>query len=168
MQQTIEENSNTASSLPRIPPLLAKPLQLIPNVVHTKLLVTLLNHLFQQQLKEGEFDCLEGRTAAIRLIDGEVEFRFTKGRNWLVEHGGEGPLDLVISGTLYDFVQLSLGREDPDTLFFQRRIRLQGDVELGLEVKNLIYGMELDTLSIPAPLREAVKRGVAQLNRTTH
>lgn len=166
----MQQNSptNDAPALPRIPPLLAKPLQWIPNVIHTKLLVSVLNHLFQQQLRDGEFDCLEGRTAAIRLTDGGLEFRFTKGRNWLLEHNGEGPIDLVISGSLYDFIQLSLGREDPDTLFFQRRVRLQGDVDLGLEVKNLIYAMELDSLSIPSPLREALKRGVEQLNRTTH
>lgn len=157
----MSETENLVANQPKIPPLLVKPLQWIPNQVHTRLLVAVLNHLFQAQLREGEFDCLEGKSAAIRLLDGAVEFRFTKGREWLVAHSGEGALDLVVSGTLYDFIQLALGREDPDTLFFQRRIRLEGEVELGLEVKNLIYSVELENLSLPQPLRTALQRGMA-------
>jgi predicted lipid carrier protein YhbT len=30
-------------------------------------------------------------------------------------------------------------KQDPDTLFFQRRLVIEGDTELGLYVKNLTY-----------------------------
>lgn len=146
---------------PQIPPFLATPLKMVPNVVHTQLLVAVLNHVFKQQLRDGDLDFLESRTAVIRLLDAGVEFRFTKGRKGLVAHSGEGPIDLAISGNLYDFLQLSLGEEDPDTLFFQRRIRLEGDVELGLETKNLIYGLDVESLSIPAPLRMAFDKAIS-------
>jgi len=146
---------------PKIPPFLAAPLKMVPNLVHTQLLVALLNHLFRQQLSDGDLDFLDSRTAVIRLLDAGVEFRFTKGRKGLVAHSGEGPIDLAISGDLYDFLQLSLGKEDPDTLFFQRRIRLEGDVELGLETKNLIYGLDVEALSIPAPLRMAFNKALS-------
>ncbi len=141
-------------------------MRVIPDVVHTRLLMTLLNHLFKQQLRDGELDFLEAKNAVIRLLDGGVAFRFTKGRKALVAHSGDGPVDLEISGNLYDFIQLSLGKEDPDTLFFQRRIRLQGDVELGLETKNLIYGLELDALSIPVPLQHALKKAISYYQTT--
>ncbi len=155
-QSTSSERGNT----PQLPGFLAAPLKLISNVAHTRLLVSLLNHLFQQQLAQGDLDFLESRTAVIHLQDAGVQFRFTKGREQLVAHTGVGPIDLTISGNLYDFLQLSMGREDPDTLFFQRRIRLEGDVELGLETKNLIYGLELEALSIPAPLRNALQKAI--------
>jgi predicted lipid carrier protein YhbT len=77
-----------------------------------------------------------------------------------VAHSGDGPIDLIISGNLYDFIQLSVGEEDPDTLFFQRRIHLEGNVELGLETKNLIYGLDMDALTIPAPLRTALDKAI--------
>lgn len=154
--QTTTEQGNT----PQLPPFLAAPLKLIPNVAHTRLLLSLLNHLFQQQLAEGELDFLESRTAVIQLLDAGVQFRFTKGRKQLVAHSGAGPIDMTISGNLYDFLQLSMGKEDPDTLFFQRRIRLEGDVELGLETKNLIYSLDLEALSIPAPLRSALQKAI--------
>lgn len=37
-------------------------------------------------------------------------------------------------------------KEDPDTLFFQRRLRIEGDTELGLYVKNLMDSIDLDTM----------------------
>lgn len=37
-------------------------------------------------------------------------------------------------------------KEDPDSLFFQRRLRIEGDTELGLEVKNLMDSLDLDEL----------------------
>lgn len=154
------QTSAEANNSPKLPRFLAAPLQQIPNGVHTRLLVSLLNHLFQQQLVQGDLDFLESRTAVIHLQDAGVQFRFTKGRKQLVVHSGEGPVDMTISGSLYDFIQLSMGREDPDTLFFQRRIRLEGNVELGLETKNLIYSLDLEALSIPAPLRSALQRAI--------
>ncbi|MBT3196342.1 MAG: hypothetical protein HN842_10120 [Gammaproteobacteria bacterium] len=163
MEYTIMEQNRQPSELtnrPQLPPFLSAPLQLVPDLIHTQLLVRVLNHLFKQPLQEGELDFLESRTAVIRLLDGGVEFRFTKGRKKLVAHSGSSSVDLAISGNLYDFIQLSLGKEDPDTLFFQRRIRLEGDVELGLEIKNLLYGLELDSLTMPTPLRKLVRGAV--------
>ncbi|MCV5960072.1 SCP2 sterol-binding domain-containing protein, partial [Escherichia coli] len=37
-------------------------------------------------------------------------------------------------------------KEDPDTLFFQRRLSIEGDTELGLEVKNLMDSVDLEQL----------------------
>jgi len=139
---------------PHLPPFLAAPLKVLPGIVHTNLLLALLNHLFKQQMAAGELDFLESRIVAIRLLDAEVEFLFTMGRSKFVAHTGSGTVDLAISGNLHDFIQLSMGGEDPDTLFFQRRIALKGDVELGLEVKNLVYSLTMEELSIPAPLRK--------------
>jgi predicted lipid carrier protein YhbT len=45
-------------------------------------------------------------------------------------------------------------KEDPDTLFFQRRLSIEGDTELGLEVKNLMDSVDLDAL--PKPMLSAL------------
>lgn len=44
----------------------------------------------------------------------------------------------MVRGTLTDLLQLASRREDADTLVFQRRLTLTGDVELGLRVRNLL------------------------------
>ena len=49
-----------------------------------------------------------------------------------------GKPDVAVRATLADYLALARRREDPDTLFFTRRLVLEGDTELGLAVKNAI------------------------------
>ena len=39
---------------------------------------------------------------------------------------------------LRDYLSLALRREDPDSLFFSRRLVVEGDTALGLVVKNAL------------------------------
>ncbi|TOG16093.1 ubiquinone anaerobic biosynthesis accessory factor UbiT, partial [Vibrio parahaemolyticus] len=54
--------------------------------------------------------------------------------------------DVSFSGNLNDLVLIAGRKEDPDTLFFQRRLSIEGDTELGLEVKNLMDSVDLEQL----------------------
>jgi predicted lipid carrier protein YhbT len=58
--------------------------------------------------------------------------------------------------------------EDADTLFFQRRLQVVGDTELGLAVRNLLDQLPWDT--IPLGLRVALNRGarLARAARAAH
>ena len=38
-------------------------------------------------------------------------------------------------------------QEDPDTLFFNRSLAIEGDTELGLRVKNMLDALEWPALS---------------------
>ena len=55
---------------------------------------------------------------------------------------------LTTSASAYDFVLLARRQEDPDTLFFSRRLAMEGDTELGLLVKNTIDAIELPVLDL--------------------
>ncbi len=55
-----------------------------------------------------------------------------------------GAADVVVRAGLRDYVSLALRREDPDSLFFSRRLVIEGDTALGLVVKNA-----LDSLAYP-------------------
>lgn len=64
--------------------------------------------------------------------------------------------DATIAGTAHEFLLLAARREDADTLFFQRRLKMSGDTELGLYLKNF-----LDAFEPPArwaPLTRALDR----------
>lgn len=50
--------------------------------------------------------------------------------------------DLTVAATLADFMALAMREEDPDTLFFARRLAVEGDTELGLVLKNLLDGID--------------------------
>ncbi|MBP6514766.1 MAG: SCP2 sterol-binding domain-containing protein, partial [Steroidobacteraceae bacterium] len=65
-------------------------------------------------------------------------------------------------GSATDLLLLASRLEDADTLFFQRRLRLTGDTELGLTARNLLD--QLPWESVPAPLRIALEKA-AQLAR---
>jgi len=54
--------------------------------------------------------------------------------------------DLAIGATLADFIALARREEDPDTLFFARRLAIEGDTELGLVLKNLLDGIDWPTV----------------------
>lgn len=49
-----------------------------------------------------------------------------------------GAADVTIRAGLRDYLALALRREDPDSLFFARRLVIEGDTALGLIVKNAL------------------------------
>ena len=53
-----------------------------------------------------------------------------------------GRPDVTVRASLRDYFALALRREDPDTLFFTRRLVIEGDTELGLVVKNALDSID--------------------------
>lgn len=49
-----------------------------------------------------------------------------------------GRPDVTIRASLADYAALALRREDADTLFFTRRLVMEGDTALGLELRNAL------------------------------
>ncbi|KAB2933706.1 MAG: sterol-binding protein [Candidatus Contendobacter sp.] len=138
---------------PTLPALLALPFTLIPGPVHSTALITALNVLFVGRIQQGgEFEFLRDRVLAIKVRDAQVEYRFRyAGPAGFVPSQDEQAPDLTISGTIYDFLALATRREDSDTLFFNRRVVMEGDTALGLELKNLLDGMDPEALGGPLP-----------------
>ena len=50
--------------------------------------------------------------------------------------------DLAFRANLSAFLQIAVRQEDPDTLFFNRELMVEGDTELGLVVKNTLDALE--------------------------
>lgn len=67
--------------------------------------------------------------------------------------------EVCVRGNLVDLLQLASRREDADTLFFQRRLELTGDVELGLFLRNLLDRLPWE--SLPLATRIVLQRGAA-------
>ncbi|MFW3615155.1 ubiquinone anaerobic biosynthesis accessory factor UbiT [Billgrantia antri] len=112
----------------------------VPLAVKRQLIEPLLNRTFAEPLAEGEFDALEGRCIALHIEDLGVALTLTleAERFRLSPETGEA----TIRGGWREFLCLATRREDPDALFFQRRLVIEGDTELGLMVKNLLDGRE--------------------------
>lgn len=50
--------------------------------------------------------------------------------------------DVRLSAMAVDFFQMASGMEDADTLFFKRRLKIEGDTELGVAVKYWLDASE--------------------------
>lgn len=129
---------------PKFPAPLAWPLALIPTRLNSAILAQFLNRLFAPELADGELDFLDGRQMLITVADARLSYRITLESGLLAGSGDGRPEDLSIEGNIYDFLLLATRREDTDTLFFNRRLKLGGDTELGLYVKNFLDGMEIE------------------------
>jgi predicted lipid carrier protein YhbT len=56
---------------------------------------------------------------------------------------GDRAVDVTITACAADFLLLATRRADPDTLFFERRLLIEGDTETGLLLKNILDAVEL-------------------------
>ncbi|MFC1685032.1 SCP2 domain-containing protein [Pseudomonadota bacterium] len=137
-------NSHALSKSPILPRPLALPLRVVPSIAHSSALVTVLNKVFASALRDGELDFLEGQVMLVRVSDANLEFRLTLSGNKLRVANKRRPHDLSIEGTVFDFMLLATRREDADTLFFNRRLKLGGSTELGLYVKNFLDALEIE------------------------
>lgn len=132
---------------------LLSPLGLLPDAIHSRLLAWALNCVLMRPLSDGLLDGWQGRTFCIRLTDAPVSFRFTLNACGFLPVPETAACELTLTGSLLDFLALAVRSEDADTLFFQRRLRMEGDTALGLEMKNLLDALEPEQLSLPWGLR---------------
>ncbi len=112
----------------------------VPIGVKRRLVEPLLNRTFAEPLAEGEFDALTGRRITLAVEDLGMMLTLTLENERL--RVCTQPGEAIIRGGWREFLCLATRREDPDALFFQRRLLIEGDTELGLMVKNLLDGRE--------------------------
>lgn len=114
-------------------------------------LITILNRVLAPQLADGEFEFLTGRTLAVYMTDLGIQWRFTTNDAGDRLAKSVDPAHATIHADSIALLLIAARRLDPDTLFFQRRLMVSGDTELGLQAKNLLDTLELEDL--PTPLR---------------
>lgn len=119
----------------------------VPFVVQRLALQQTLNRCLAEPLRDGEFDVLRGRWLCLRINDLGLSWFITRSRDGL-QIAREAPADVTISGNWREFLLLASRQEDPDTLFFRRRLVIEGDTELGLTLKNLIDSLDPDVLPV--------------------
>ena len=142
------------------------PLAIIPDRVHSTAVVTLLNRVFADALREGELDYLHGHSVRIHVRDMQLTFCITLQQGRLVASQARNMPGLSITGTLHAFLLIAARCEDTDTLFFQRRLQMEGNTELGLEVKNFLDGLDVDSLWLPRQVSNMAQKALPLYERT--
>ena len=145
-------------------------LRLAPAKLHERLFALSLNHLLRGQALSLRLGELDGKRFRVCADDVPIALTFE------VAAGGGPcsalPADVIFRARLCDFIALAQRREDPDTLFFQRRLSVEGETETGLHLKNLLDGWEYDVPAhvrsvLPAPLSH-VASGISSAARALH
>ncbi|KJY75424.1 sterol-binding protein [Vibrio coralliilyticus] len=131
--------------------ILRSPVHLLPKSVQKKALLEGLKSVFRESLEDGDFEFLEGKWLKIEIKDMQLSWYVSYQDSQLMVADSAVKEDVAFRGTLNDLVLIAGRKEDPDTLFFQRRLSIEGDTELGLEIKNLMDSVDLEQL--PKPLQ---------------
>ena len=131
-----------------VPKPLGNLLSYLPAYPGSLMFVTALNLALAKNLAPDVRQMLLGKKLRLRVTDAQLAFDF----EWLKDRfsacQNKAEADLTISASAYDFVLLARRQEDPDTLFFSRRLAMEGDTELGLLVKNTIDAIELPVFNL--------------------
>ncbi len=117
----------------------------VPFGLQRLVLETAVARLFAAPVSEGAFDLLQGRWLRLEVVDLQLSWCITRDHEGL-RMAAQAPVDVSIRGNWREFVLLASRQEDPDTLFFRRRLVIEGDTELGLAMKNLIDSLDPDQL----------------------
>ena len=119
-------------------------------------------------LKELDWEHVQGRRFCVAVKDMGLCLHFSvRADGFRAESSGLA--DVTFTATAQDFARLALRLEDPDTLFFNRRLLIEGDTDLGLTVKNMLDNLELDVLlqGMPTPAAAALRLARNVLERET-
>ncbi|MFC5549192.1 ubiquinone anaerobic biosynthesis accessory factor UbiT [Massilia aerilata] len=153
----------------RLPSAVAHLLSRLPARPGSRAFAHALNALLAAQLDSDTRQALEGRRLRLAVADAGLAFDFRwRGKAFEALAPGAAA-DLVIMATLHDLALLAARKEDPDTLFFGRRLVMEGDTELGLLIKNTLDALD-GTPFDPARLHPArvLERLRLRLRRPGH
>lgn len=139
------------------PSRLAPILRRMPSAWQASLLETAMHRVLSVAIAQSMLEPLEGRRLGIEVSDLGLRWVLClrDGRMQVCAPGETA--EATVRGTATDLLLLASRREDADTLFFQRRLTLIGDTELGLTARNLLD--QLPWQQVPLALRIAMHRG---------
>ncbi len=116
--------------------------QWLPLQLQIGLISQVLNRLFLTHCQQGELDFLADKTVVIEVTDFAFLFSLQLRQHKLCvsacDELQKQQADLRVKASSSDFFLLCSSQADPDTLFFQRRLSMLGDTELGLYLKNFL------------------------------
>jgi len=126
-----------------------KLLQLLPEAPPAHALALALNAgVCLGLVPRSALEPLRGKTVSLEATDLGMRVRLAYDGSRFSAYGGSAAAALAIRSTGSGFLALGLRREDPDTLFFTRRLVMTGDTDLGLIVKNLLDSIDWSRLPV--------------------
>jgi len=157
-----------ASLIEVMPKILRPSLRFVPFSAQKTLLLPALHSIFSEAIEDGDFEFLQGKWLKISILDLQLDWWISFDQDQLIMASPKDNIaeDVSFSANGDDLILIAGRKQDPDTLFFQRRLKIEGDTELGLEVKNLIDAIDIDQL--PSSVHSLVDFSANFLQNTRH
>jgi O2-independent ubiquinone biosynthesis accessory factor UbiT len=139
-----------------MPKILQPSLRFVPFSAQKSVLIPALHSIFSEAITDGDFEFLQNKWLKISIIDLQLNWWISFDQDQLIMASPKDNIteDVSFSANGDDLVLIAGRKQDPDTLFFQRRLKIEGDTELGLEVKNLIDAIDIEQL--PSSIHDLV------------
>ncbi len=129
------------ASTPPLPSLFT----LVPNTLSNNVITAIFNQIFKKSIEAGDLDFLKNNWVLIKVIDIDLSFSLSLKNKKIIHGNNVVSENLCISAKSCDYLSMIARVKDPDTLFFQRKIKMQGSTELGLYVKNFLDGFDVES-----------------------
>ena len=141
-----------------IPKILKPSIRFLPFSIQKSLLIPILHSVFKEAIVDGDFEFLTDKWLKITITDIGLDWWLSFQHNSLIMAAPNLIIreDVSFSASGDDLLLIAGRKQDPDTLFFQRRLQIQGDTELGLALKNLIDGLDVEQL--PSSVDKVINR----------
>lgn len=146
-------------TIPTPPAVLSRFVRRLPVRPPSWVFARVANHSIWPSLADGVDPDLLGVPICVEIIDWGVALHFRLTRAGF-ESSTEGMPRVRFAAKAEDLLRLALREEDPDTLFFNRRLCIEGDTDLGLRMKNLLDGIDLEMIlkTLPSPVVSLMQR----------
>lgn len=137
--------------LPAFPRPLARIIAILPPYPASLCFVAIGNLVAWPGLRDQDWTPVIGQHLCVQVQDLGLRIHFSLGSDGFRAESGGSPAT-TFSASARDLARLALRLEDPDTLFFDRRLRIEGDTNLGLRVKNMLDAIDLEDAATAMPL----------------
>lgn len=143
--------------IPTLIPVFCKyQLKIMPKWLKLQLLDKALNHFFKESIEEGELDFLEGKIFKIIVGDLDYSTSISLNQNKIQVMSMTDYADVTLRSDFNPLILLISRKEDPDTLFFNRTLSIEGNTALVLEIKNWLDSLDFDLL--PKPVQKLLQQ----------
>jgi predicted lipid carrier protein YhbT len=117
---------------------LADLVERLPVAPPSFVLARALDRLLLPRLPADAAVALRRRVIAMHVTDFGIRVKLKLGPRGFEVASEQSEVALTIAATSEGFIRLARGQDDPDRLFFERKLLMQGDTELGLVLKNTL------------------------------
>lgn len=135
---------NTYNWVPLIPKIIKPINKYLPDSIINITAERLLNQFFKKEINDGDLDFICQKIIEIKIKDIDLSLFLTLKDNRLSSVKQPSKADVQLSAEGDSLLLLIYGKVDPDTLFFNRKLMVKGNTELGLHLKNFLDTIEVD------------------------